>query len=114
MNGYAHADYAAALAEFGSPRLLPGCGGWILERPIPRTPYRDAMGCYPLFACPDWPRLRDDLETLGDDLVSLAVVADPFGEHDPAYLRTCFPDVVVPFKEHLVVDLARSPGTFVD
>jgi hypothetical protein len=114
MNGYTHAGYAAALAEFGSPRLLPGCGGWILERPIPHTHHRDAMGCYPLFACVEWSRLREDLDALGDDLVSLAIVADPFGQHDPAYLRACFPDMVVPFKEHMVLDLARSPETFVD
>jgi hypothetical protein len=114
MNGYTHAAYAAALAEFGSPRLLPGSGGWILERPIPLTPYRDAMGCYPLFACDDWSRLRADLETLRDELVSLAIVADPFGAHDPAYLRACFPDLVVPFKAHMVTDLSRSPESFVD
>ena len=114
MNGYTHAGYAASLAEFGSPRLLPGCGGWILERQIPLTPYRDAMGCYPLFACQQWSHLRGDLEALGDDLVSLAIVADPFGEHDPAYLRACFPDRVVPFKEHMVLDLSRSPERFVD
>ena len=114
MNGYAHAGYAASLAEFGTPRLLPGSGGWILERPIPLTPHRDAMGCYPLFACQDWSRLHADLDTLQDDLVSLAIVADPFGEHDPAYLRACFPDLVVPFKEHMVTDLSRSPESFVD
>lgn len=114
MNGYTHAGYAASLAEFGTPRPLPRSGGWVLERPIPLTRYRDAMGCYPLFACQDWSQLRVDLDTLQDDLVSLAIVADPFGEHDPAYLRRCFPDLVVPFKEHMVIDLSRSPESFVD
>jgi len=113
MNGYSHPAYAASLAEFGNPRALPHSKGWILERPIVATPYRDAMGCYPLFACDDWSKLDSDLDELGSDLVSLATVADPFGAHDPAHLRKCFPTLVTPFKEHLVTDLSRSPDSVV-
>src|SRR4026209_724846 len=109
MNGYSHPAYAASLAEFGKPRALPRSNGWILERPISPTPYRDAMGCYPLFACDDWSKLDSDLEQLADDIVSLAIVADPFGAHDPEQLRKCFSTLVTPFKEHLVTDLSRSP-----
>jgi hypothetical protein len=64
------------------------------------------MGCYPLFACRDWSQLHIDLETMKRGLISLALVADPFGEYDEAYLRRCF-DLVTPFKEHFVVDLHR-------
>ena len=113
MNGYSHPDYAASLTEFGRPRALPRSSGWLLERPIIHTPYRDAMGCYPLFACSDWSRLNLDLEELNDDLVSVAIVADPFGDHDEVQLRKCFPTVVSPFKEHMVTDLSRSPESFV-
>jgi hypothetical protein len=113
MNGYASAKYADSLAEFGKPRFLPHCGGWVLERPIASTTYNDAMGCYPLFACRDWSRLHKDLDELRNDLVSLAIVADPFGDYDPQYLRKCFPDLVNPFKQHLVIDLSRSPDSFV-
>ena len=113
MNGYSHPAYAASLAEFGRPRALPRSGGWLLERPIPDTPYRDAMGCYPLFACSDWSKLALDLEELSGELVSVAIVADPFGEHDPEGLRDCFPTLVTPFKEHLVTNLSRSPESFV-
>lgn len=113
MSGYSHPGYAASLAEFGHPRALPRSGGWLLERPIAHTPYRDAMGCYPLFACSDWSKLDLDLEELSGELVSVAVVADPFGDHDPARLRKCFPTLVTPFKEHLVTDLSRSPESFV-
>jgi hypothetical protein len=102
---YAHPAYAASLDEFGTPRPLAGCGGWLLERSIPGATYRDAMGCYPLFACRDWSRLPEDLNALGEDLVSVVVVADPFGAGDE-FLRRCF-DRVIPFKEHFVVDLAR-------
>ncbi len=113
LTGYAHPGYAAALAEFGEPRLLDASGASILERPIAGTDRRDAMGCYPLFACPDWSRLEDDLASLGSEFVSLCVVADPFGAHDPAMLKRCFPDVVRPFKQHHVIDLSRPGDDFI-
>jgi hypothetical protein len=72
------------------------------------------MGCYPLFACRDWSRLDADLAELEGELVSLSLVADPFGDHDPEALRRCFPALVVPFKEHFTVDLSRAPESFVD
>ena len=102
--GYAHPAYSAALSEFGVPRALPRSGGHVLVRRIPDTPYHDAMGPYPLFACRDWSRLPEDLETVGEDLVSLVLVADPLGNHDDKLLDRCF-DVVRPFKEHFVTDL---------
>lgn len=113
MVGYLHPKYAQSLAEFGTPRELPRCGGWILVRQIPGFPYHDAMGCYPLFACQDWSQLCFDLEDIEDDLVSLALVTDPFGEYDEAYLRRCLRDVCIPFKEHFIIDLRRPIKTFV-
>ena len=112
--GYAHPEYAAALAEFGRPRELVRSGGWILERSIPGTSARDAMGCYPLFACSDWSLVRDDLEAIGQDLVSLVVVPDPFGNYTKETLGRSFPDLVAPFKKHFVVDLNHSLEGFVD
>ena len=50
--------------------------------------------------------LYADLEQIGEGLVSLALVTDPFGEYDVAYLQRCFRDVVIPFKEHYVADLS--------
>jgi hypothetical protein len=111
--GYSHALYAESLAEFGTPVELPSCGGWILKRRIPGYPNYDGMGCYPLFACQDWALLEADLENVGSQLVSLAIVADPFGGYSPAYLQQCFQDVVIPFKEHFVVDLRSPADTFV-
>jgi len=58
-------------------------------------------------ACRDWSQLHLDLDEIGDDLVSLAAVADPFGEYDVAYLKRCFGDVVFAFKEHCVMDLRK-------
>jgi len=113
VTGYMHPEYAESLMEFGTPRELPKCEGWILERQIPGFPYRDAMGCYPLFACRDGSQLHVDLEDIGNELVSLSLVTDPFGEYDAAYLHRCFKDLVIPFKEHFIIDLCRSIDTFV-
>jgi len=112
ITGYMHPGYAESLREFGFPRELPQCGGWILERQIPGSSYRDAMGCYPLFACQDWSQLHSDLEGLRNELVSLSLVADPFGEFDLTYLKQCF-DVVIPFKEHFVADLRQPMNVIV-
>lgn len=111
--GYLHARYSESLSEFGTPRSLSECGGWILERQIPDSNLRDAMGCYPLFSCQRWSQLNADLARVGNSLISLAVVTDPFGEYDAAYLKESFRDLVVPFKEHFVVDLSRRPNSFV-
>lgn len=105
VTGYSHPKYARSLAEFGKPRELRRCGGWILERQIPGFPFKDGMGCYPLFACRDWSKLNEDLNDLETELISLALVTDPFGDYDLAYLRRCF-DFVKPFKEHFVADLS--------
>ncbi|MEN6577701.1 MAG: hypothetical protein ABFD90_15260 [Phycisphaerales bacterium] len=105
LTGYVHPDYAKSLAAYGTPRELPRSGGWVLERPIPDSPYRDAMGCYPLFACQDWSGLKADLDDLASDLVSICLVPDPFGGHTPDSLAECFPDKFLAFKEHYVLDL---------
>lgn len=106
MNGLAHPDYAGSLAEFGLPRELPSCGGWVLERPIEGCQDHDAMGCYPLFVCRDWSQLHTDLRSLEDDLVCLSMVTDPFGKYDEVLLHDCF-DKVIPFKQHYVTDLSQ-------
>jgi hypothetical protein len=105
--GYAHPGYARSLAEFGTPQELPRSGGWILERPVPGTPYRDAMGCYPLFFCRSWSKLDADLRDLEGRVVCLSAVPDLFGEYDQDLLRECFGDVVMPFKEHFITDMHR-------
>lgn len=106
ITGYLHPQYVASLAEFGTPRKLPACGGWILERNIPGAPYHDAMGCYPLFACKDWTQLAEDLLALEGDLVSLALVTDPFGNFETEQLSAVF-DVCFEFKNHYITDLSQ-------
>lgn len=104
MTGYIHPMYAESLKEFGAPQGLRRCGGSVLKRQIPISSDHDAMGCYPLFACRDWSKLHLDLENFNDELISLSLVADPFGDYTPAYLHECC-DVVIPFKEHFIADL---------
>jgi hypothetical protein len=108
--GYAHSAYAEALSEFGQPLRLPRSGGWLLRRSIGKGDNHDAMGLYPLFCCSDWAALRSDLDALSADLVTVAVVPDPFGDHDQALLHSCF-DRVVRFKSHFVIDL-HQPGPY--
>lgn len=112
-SGYLHPRYADALSEFGRPRPLVQSGGWILERQIPGTDSRDGMGCYPLFSCRDWSLLEADLESLGQELVSLVLVADPFGEFSRELLSATFPDTVLPFKQHFIADLRQPASDFV-
>jgi hypothetical protein len=108
ISGYLHPWYAESLAEFGEPVHLPASGGFLLKRLIPGSANCDAVGPYPIFRCRDWGALGDDLENIGPTFVSLALVTDPFGDYDPEYLRLCFEDRTIPFKEHFVVDLECS------
>jgi hypothetical protein len=112
--GYLHPDYAASLAEFGTPRHLPESDGWIIERRITDAPDRDAMGPYPLFACRDWSKLHRDLDAISDDLVSLVLVTDPLGAFTLADLERSFPDRLIRFKDHFVADLSVPLDDFVD
>lgn len=107
MSGYLDRAYAESLAEFGTPLHLPRCGGWLLERPCPGGEWRDAMGPYPLFMCRDWSGLAQDVAALGERLVSLTIVSDPFAPVEPAGLSASF-NLVRPFKTHYVLDLETS------
>ncbi len=110
--GYQHPYYAQSLSEFGRPIRLARSGGWLLERVVPGTQVRDAIGCYPRFFCDDWAALPSDLENLSGDLVSCTLVTDPFTAPSSEQLSGVF-DRVRPFKEHFVVDLAMPLETTV-
>ena len=104
-SGYASSEYAASLAEIGAPRWLSRSSCWVLERRIPRSSYRDVMGCYPLTICRNWEHLASDLAELEPEFVCFSAVFDPFGAFDRDALATSFPDRALAFKEHFVVDL---------
>jgi hypothetical protein len=111
MCAYRSGQYASTLGEFGRPRRLENAEGWVLDRAIggESDRDRDAMGCYPLFGCSRWDRLPLDFEGLGD-LISLVLVADPFGDFEPSTLDAMFNRGVMPFKRHHVVELGSGPG----
>ena len=48
--GYAHRSYAESFSQFGDAKYLPRCQGWIIERSIGDTGYRDGMGVIRCFA----------------------------------------------------------------
>ena len=104
---YGSEDYIRTLADFGAPRYLAGCGGWVLERPVPGgLGLRDAMGPYPLFACRDWNALEIDLDDLrAAGLVSLVLVTDPLSGPPADRLPAWFDGVCHPWKDHNLVDL---------
>jgi len=112
--GYASSMYAEALGEFGHPFPLLYSGGWLLKRNTPILSYKDAMWTYPLFCCQDWNQLHVDLDELKGSLVSVSVVTDPFGNYNKGLLENCFHDVVIPFKEHFVIDLKENPERYVE
>ena len=104
--GYLHPRYAEAFAGLGQPRTLNRSGGWLLERGIPGTEHRDAMGPYPRLVCDDWSELCSDIAELRDGLVSLVVATDALADVSPTELERCF-DSVEPYKEHHIVDFAE-------
>jgi hypothetical protein len=113
LSGYLSPQYAESLDEFGTPYEIPNCQGWVLKRKISGTEYHDAMCPYPLFFCKNWKDLHIGIDNVKNDLVTISLVTDPFGDYDPSYLRDCFNDVVFPFKEHFVTDLTVSPDKFI-
>jgi hypothetical protein len=113
MTGYLHPLYAKSLSEFGRPAALPLCGGWLLERRVPKSDLKDAMGCYPLFCCQDWTRLAEDIEKLCETYVSISLVVDPFAPVTDVDLSRCF-QLVKPFKKHFVIDLSNWTDASID
>jgi hypothetical protein len=111
--GYSHDKYGASFRQFGELRRLPRSGALVLVRQIPGTPqYRDAIGLYPFVCCKNWRGLAADISDLGEELVTLSLVTDPFGSYDEALLRSSF-EIVRPFRSHFVADLQEPLNTFV-
>jgi hypothetical protein len=110
-SGYASLGYAESVVEFGRLVELPASGGWLQERKIDGTVDRDLIGCYPLFDCPRWWRLEEDLASLSGRFVSATVVPDPLAGVPKDRLARAF-DVVRFFKLHFVVDFGKRDGEF--
>lgn len=104
MQGYLHSLYAKSFSEIGEPVFLPESRGWLIKRPIPGTPYFDAMGPYPLFLCENWEKLIDDLEKLKHDLISVTLVIPPLVQFPMEEFHNYF-DRFIPYKDHYLLDL---------
>lgn len=99
---YARKAYADAFG-FGSIDV----GEWrtaLLVRPIPRSDWRDALGCYPLALLDRNADLKAGLEQLrAAKLVSVALVPDPLTGPSEKNLAAAF-EICRPFKMHYAID----------
>ncbi len=105
MSGYQSISYVKSLSKLGEPIELTRSTGWLIKREIPETSIYDAMGPYPLFTCTNWDLLDTDFDRISDQVVSISLVTDPLGRYDVEDLRRIFPDVMLPFKKHYIVNL---------
>lgn len=107
-SGYSSRQYAEAFSHVGQIQHLTASNSWIIQRAIEQTPYKDAIGCYPLFSCPNWDKLADDITTFPEDVIAFSLVTDPFSDVDERKLKALFPDVCKPFKSHYVLNLEQD------
>lgn len=106
--GYCSRDYAEALGMASRLLLMPACGGQLLVRKVGSTGLEDACGAYPVFSCREPDGLADDIESIGDGLLSLTLIADPLLGWTRGQLERSF-ELVRPLGAHHVVDLDRLP-----
>jgi len=107
-SGYLHRKYAESFAEIGEPIYLLGCGGWLIKRRIGDLERYDAMGLYPIFTCKDWHKLKDDIDDLSKDLISLSLMIDAAAAISFDELKKIFPDKIILFKKHFLVDFRQD------
>ena len=105
--GYRSRRYAEALGMADRLLELPACGGQLLVRPIGATGHADACGTYPVFGCDEPARLAEDVGSLGSELVSVTLVADPLTPWSGAGLDRVFP-VLRQLAAHYVIDLGHA------
>jgi hypothetical protein len=104
-SGYLHDLYAKSFQGIGSHIHLTHCQSHILKRRIFNTSWHDGMNCYPIFCCRNWDKLHLDINSLGNELVSVFLITDPFGTFEQKYLKEIFNDVLYPYKHHFTIDL---------
>jgi hypothetical protein len=106
-SGYRSRQYAESFSDFATAHELVESGSRLLLRAIPGSPYRDAMGCYPLFSCARYEALATDLSRLPPDVVSVVLVTDPMDSPAQETLSPTF-NLVIPYKTHYVLPAGTS------
>jgi hypothetical protein len=112
VNCYGSRSYAETLGHIGRVRWLPQAGGALFERNVSGTIYTDLVGPYPWAGFDDWSKLGDDLSRMhsGTAPVSVTAVVAPSTASTDAALQRAFPDHLVDFKPHFLVDLSSNYG----
>lgn len=113
VGAYGTLAYAETLSHIGTAVWLPNAGGAMLSREIEGQTRRDLVGNYPWTDFADWGRVAADLEhlsTLDDPPVAAVTVVSPLVEVPDEVMQSAFPDHLVDFKQHQLVDLT---GDFV-
>lgn len=103
MDGYQHHLYAKSFSEIGEPLFLHRANGWLIKRQIPNSPLYDAMGPYPLFFCKNWDFLIEEIDSIKDQVLTVALVIGPF-EDIPKEAFTHHFDIFQSYKDHYVLD----------
>ena len=98
-----HPLYAESFSDIGEPLYLPRAKGWLIKRPIPNTPLFDAMGPYPLFFCKNWNCLIEDIESIKDQVCTVALVIGPFEDIPKEAFKHHF-DIFRSYKDHYILD----------
>lgn len=105
MSGYQTKHYAESLSDYGTPIYLPGSKGWILKQQIANTDLFDARGIYPVFSCEHPEKLNLDFRELGNQIISLSFVTDPFSSFVLKDWKIAMPQVCYHYKNHIIIDL---------
>jgi hypothetical protein len=108
VSAYGSLAYAQTLAHVGTAQWMSRASGALLSRRIADRPHHDLIGPYPWADFDDWSSLHADfneLSALQDPPVSVVSVISPTTKASKDELQRTFPDHLVPFKEHQLLDL---------
>ncbi len=103
--GFASTKFVETSCHADDVVPLSRSGAVLVRRPIDGGGH-DLAGPYPLLVVPRPAGLAADLAELdGGPSISVTAVIDPLSCPDAVALGTAFPDLLVPFKRHHLVDL---------
>ncbi|MEM9520638.1 MAG: GNAT family N-acetyltransferase [Actinomycetota bacterium] len=110
MESYGSAEYCATLSHLGVPVSFDRAGGAMLSRTIDSSCLTDLTGPYPWAGFSDWSSVGAELDAITGPVTATVVVA-PTSDVDDDVLVEQFPDHLVDFKLHFLVDLTADHAT---